>query len=322
MEPGENPNSAEVKKGQGGSDSPSTSPQAKTSPNIGLSLSVTELETAPGGSVQTILSVHNSSNIVDRFHIKVEGLDPTWWTLSVPNLALFPGDRSESKLTIRVPKEAEAMAGSYSFRVKATSEADLREETVVAALLLVHGFVSWEVEMSPTRVEARKGTYRINAHNSGNADAVLLFEGKDPEEALTFGFGRNKVTVPAGGDSQVQLTIYPKQGDRQKAYYFQVTSKLASSSREVKILSGQLDYIPPKRPWWIMPAVVGGVGTVLILLGIGAGIYQATTTESHLFGLYSTSSSSTPYRVFTIPLLIIGTLLVIAGILIWRRKRG
>jgi len=169
------------------------------------------------------------------------------------NLALFPGDRGESRLTIRVPKEAEAMAGSYSFRVKATSEADPQEETVVAALLLVQGFVSWEVEMSPAKIAARRGTYRITAHNSGNADAVLVLEGKDPEEALVFGFGRNKVTVPAGGDSQVQLTVYPKKGDRQKAYYFQVTSKHVGSSKEVKSLPGQLDYVPPrKRPWWFV----------------------------------------------------------------------
>jgi len=287
--------------------------QDRTSANIGLSLSTTELETAPGGSMEIILKIRNLSNIVDRFHIKVIGLDPTWWTLSIPTFACFPRDQGESKLTIHPPKEAEAMAGSYSFRVKAVSEANPQDETVVAAMLVLRGFVVWEVELSPTKVMGPNGTYRITASNSGNADAVLLLEGKDPEESLIFNFSQDKVTVPAGGTTQIKLTIYPKKVEERKIHYFQVMCKHVGPSKEVKVLNGQLEYLSPRKlPWWLVPAALSIIGIILVLLGIGAGLYQSTTL--YLF-------SSKPYQNYMLPLIIVGAILIIAGVVIGRWKK-
>ena len=286
--------------------------QETTSPNIGLSLTSTQLETSPGQPVETVLKIRNQSNIVDRFHIKVEGLDTNWWTLSIPTFASFPGDVGESKLTILPPKEADAMAGGYSFRVKAFSEADPRQETIVTALLLLRGFVTWEIEVSPTRVVGRRGTYHITANNSGNADAILLLEGKDPEEALVFDFNKDKITVPAGGTTQTKLTVYPKKGEQRKLYDFQITSKYAGPSKEVKMFIGQLEYLsPPRFPWWLMPVTLGVVGTVLIALGIGAGLYKTTTL--YVF-------TSTPYKSYMLPLIISGSILLAVGAMIGLRK--
>jgi hypothetical protein len=288
----------------------------KTSPNIGLSLSNASLETAPGASADTLIRVQNLSTIVDRLHIRVDGLDPTWWTVSVPTLSFFPGDRGESRLTIRPPKEAEAIAGSYSFRVKVVSEANPEDESVVTAVLVLRGFVSCEVELSPAKATGRIGTYRINARNSGNTDAVLRLEGKDQEEALTFRFSRDKVTVPSGGTSQVELAVAPKKGGEQKkAYYFQVVSQNTGLSKETKVLSGQLDFVPGRNRWWLVPVIVGGAGVVLIVLGIIAGVYQQT--ESDWLVYYTTS---TPFRKFMIPLFAIGGALVIAGATLARRN--
>ena len=60
------------------------------SANIGVSLLTTQLETKPGEQIETTVSVRNQSQIVDHFTIKVDGLDPTWWTLSIPTFSLFP----------------------------------------------------------------------------------------------------------------------------------------------------------------------------------------------------------------------------------------
>jgi len=71
----------------------------------------------------------------------------------------------------------------------------------------------------------------------------------------------------------------------------------------------------------VRAAVVGGVGIILILLGIGAGFYQSTTSESHLFGLFSTSSTSTRYRAFMVPLIVVGAVFAVAGVVIGLQKR-
>ena len=74
----------------------------------------------------------------------------------------------------------------------------------------------------------------------------------------------------------------------------------------------------------VMP-IIGGImkvalivlGLILIILGVGAGVF--TSSQSQLFGLYTTTS--TPYKEFMIPLIIGGAILIIVGAVI-PAKRG
>ena len=228
------------------------------SANIILSLSATKLEVDPGESVEATINIRNQSQIVDEFDIRIEGLDPTWWTLSTSSVSLFPRDHGEAKLTIRPPKEAEAKAGSYSFQVRAVSQADPKEMTEEGAYLILSGFLVWDVEMSPTKVVGGSGTYRITASNSGNTDINLVFEGKDPEEALNYTFSHDEMTVPAGESALITLKVSPKEGEKGKLYSFQVRVRPAGAKvpwREAKTINGQLEYRPRRRPWpwkWIL----------------------------------------------------------------------
>ena len=226
------------------------------SANIVLSLSTTKLEVAPGESVEATITIRNQSQIVDQFGIRIEGLDPTWWTLSTSSVSLFPGDEGEARLTIHPPKEAEAKAGSYSCQVRAVSQANPEEMTEETAYLILRGFLVWDVEMSPTRAAGASGTYRITASNSGNTDITLTFEGKDPEEALEYTFSHDKVIVPAGETALITLRVRPKRREKGRLYSYQVIVKPAEtkvSSRETRTINGQLEYRPPRRPWiWIL----------------------------------------------------------------------
>jgi len=237
------------------------------SANIILSLSSTKLEVAPGESIEATVTIRNQSQIVDQFGIRIQGLDPTWWTLSTSSISLFPGDQGEAKLTIHPPKEAESKAGSYSFQVRAVSQANAEETTEEEAYLILRGFLVWDVEMSPTKVVGRSGTYRLTASNSGNTDITLIFEGKDPEEALDYTFSHNKVTVPAGESALITLKVSPKKGQKGKLYNFQVLVRPAEtkvSSKEAKSINGQLEY-QRRWPWkWILLGVAIAVVAFLV----------------------------------------------------------
>jgi hypothetical protein len=225
------------------------------SANIVLSLSATKLEVAPGESVEATITVRNQSQIVDQFGIRIQGLDPTWWTLSTPSVSLFPGDQGEAKLTIHPPKEAESKAGSYSFQVRAVSQANLEEMTEEEAYLILRGFLVWDVEMSPTKVVGRSGNYRITASNSGNTDITLIFKGKDPEEALDYTFSHDKLTVPAGESALITLQVRLKKGEKGKLYNFQVLVRPVEAkvpSKEARTINGQFEY-RRRWPWkWIL----------------------------------------------------------------------
>jgi hypothetical protein len=229
------------------------------SASIGLSLSSAKLEVAPGESVEATITIRNQSQIVDQFGIRIEGLQPTWWTLSTSSVSLFPEEQGEVKLTIHPPKEAEAKAGSYSFQIRAVSQANPEEMTEEKAYLILRGFLVWDVEMSPTKVAGASGTYQITVTNSGNADIRLILEGKDPEEALEYTFRHNKVIVPAGESALITLQVRPKQGQKEKLYSFQVLVRPADekvSSKEAKTIDGQLEYQLRHWPWkWILLGV-------------------------------------------------------------------
>jgi len=237
------------------------------SANIVLSLSSTKLEVAPGESIETTITIRNQSKIVDQFGIRIQGLDPTWWTLSNPSISLFPGDQGETKLTIHPPKEAESKAGSYTFQVRAVSQANAEEMTEEEAYLVLRGFLVWDVEMSPTKVVGRSGTYRLTASNSGNTDITLIFEGKDAEEALDYTFSHKKVTVPAGESALITLKLNPKKKEKGKLHNFQVLARLAEakvSSKEAKTIDGQFEY-QRRWPWkWILLGVAIAVVAFLV----------------------------------------------------------
>jgi hypothetical protein len=221
-----------------------------------MRLSDTKLEVAAGESIEVTIRVRNQSQIVDHFSIKVDGIEPDWWKLSAAEVALFPGDEDTVKLTIHPPKEAEAKAGTYQFQVKAISRANPEIITVEEAYLIVRGFTVWEVDMSPTKVMGKSGTYRLTVRNAGNTDISIVFEGKDPEEGLNYSFARDKITIPPGGSGQNQVTVRPRKKVPEKQYIFQILArpdKATVTTKEVKALSGQFEY-PRRRkfPWPIL----------------------------------------------------------------------
>ena len=63
------------------------------------------------------------------------------------------------------------------------------------------------------------------------------------------------------------------------------------------------------------------IGIIVLILGIFSNVYSITNTESQLFGLYSTSSTSNPYASYSIPLLIGGVILLIVGVVMKGSKK-
>jgi hypothetical protein len=244
------------------------------SDKIGVTLSSNALEVNAGESVGFTATIHNRSQIVDQFTTEIVGLDPSWYDLSVTSVSLFPGDRDEVSIVIHPPKTAETNAGSYPFTVKAVSGADPQEFTVAEASVSVRTFAELSVEMSPTRVVGRSGTYGITLNNQGNADVTQSFEASDAEEALSYTFKPEEVTVRAGGSATVELLAQLKKKPKvegEKEYPFQVVVKPSGADRfspEAKMINGQLVYErkarpKPRMPWWLI-AVIAAVAAVII----------------------------------------------------------
>jgi uncharacterized membrane protein len=56
------------------------------------------------------------------------------------------------------------------------------------------------------------------------------------------------------------------------------------------------------------------IGVILVILGIFAFFYTVTLTDESLGGLYEDEETEEPYRVFSYPLIIVGIVLIILGL--------
>jgi len=64
-------------------------------------LSSQAVQLHPGEHADLVLTVQNFSEIVDRYQITVEGVDPSWVNLSRSELSLFPKDQDQVRLTLQ-----------------------------------------------------------------------------------------------------------------------------------------------------------------------------------------------------------------------------
>ncbi|MFA4960890.1 MAG: hypothetical protein WC548_04480 [Candidatus Pacearchaeota archaeon] len=62
------------------------------------------------------------------------------------------------------------------------------------------------------------------------------------------------------------------------------------------------------------------IGAILIVLGIFAYAYTVTVTDEGLGGLYEDEDIETPYRTYSYPLIIVGIVLVIVGVVYSDKK--
>lgn len=54
-------------------------------------MDVKRLRAEPGGQAQLSVKVKNPGHLVESFRMDVVGLDPTWWQVHPPELAVYPG---------------------------------------------------------------------------------------------------------------------------------------------------------------------------------------------------------------------------------------
>ena len=64
--------------------------QPITSGRVGLAVAPDSVQLAPGSQITIVLTVTNQGPVVDQFGLVVEGLDPTWFTVRVGLVNLFP----------------------------------------------------------------------------------------------------------------------------------------------------------------------------------------------------------------------------------------
>ncbi len=251
---------------------------------IRVVLSRRELQIGPGQEAQVVVTVHNLSEVVDRYHIEVEGLPPEWVEVSRPQISLFPQDQDQVSVSFTVPEAPTARAGHYDFEIAVTSEENPAERTSVGAGVELLPASAFSLRLRPKRQSSTEGaTYHLEVINEWNTDLKLHLSGADPEDACSFLFQPAELTVPAGEVKGVPVDVKPRvtlEPGQTHTYDFNLRAEDTTSGK-IQEAQGALQVSVPEKKRSRLPVILGiGAALVACVLVAVAGFFLAGGPEA------------------------------------------
>jgi hypothetical protein len=227
-----------------------------------------EFQIEPGQKGELLVTVQNLSEIVDQYSVQVDGLAPSWYTIAIAEVSLFPQDQERVRIALHPPSGAEARAGTYDFTVRVTSRENPTERTSVPASLEVLSTLALEVGLSPQQTSSTgDGVFQVRLANPSNTDLAVDLSATDPEEGCEYRFEPSRVSVGAGQSKGASLVVRPKQkpprGEARR-YDFTVKAIPTTAPTEAQAVTGILEH-RSGLPRWVITAVV--IAAMLLCCG-------------------------------------------------------
>jgi len=256
------------------------------SDSIELGLSPDRVVINPGEKAEVAVTIRNAGEVVEVFSIDVQGVESSWYSLSVSSVSLFPGDKETIRVSLAPPFSSASGAGSHTATIKVSSRRDPTISSTAALTLELGKISSYELDLTPKMVRGAKGSYEIVITNTGNLTNTYKLEASDPESMCNFEFKSDTIAVEAGQVGKVPLIVKPKKRPLTGASKFHnFTVTVTPIASEVKSVQGQLE-CPARFPKWAPIALIALVAIVVlvvvlvVVLGGGGGDGFASKKES------------------------------------------
>ncbi len=199
-----------------------------------MTLGSTRLQVEPGGQVQFPVSIRNQSQLVESFRMDLVGLDPDWWQVEPPDLAVYPGREDSVLVVLRPPVQVEIPEGAIPFGVRARSSRNQACSVVEEGELEVGRVLDLQATIEPVTSKGRWwSTHRLVYTNWGNSTAVIRVSASDVDQDLGFKITPEELSVPVGA------VLRPSSGSVRGVPFFE-GRRCESRSR-----------------WWVIPASRG-----------------------------------------------------------------
>src|SRR6185312_8535065 len=141
----------------------------------------------------------------------VVGLDPSWWQVHPPELAVYPGKEESAVVLLTPPANAQAPEEALPFGVRAVSTLDAQRTVVEEGDLEVGRVLDLQASITPVTSRGRwAGRHRITYLNWGNSPVHLRLSVDDKDEELGFRLEPEQVSVPVGGSASARLRVRPR----------------------------------------------------------------------------------------------------------------
>ncbi|MER3413854.1 MAG: hypothetical protein C4341_06375 [Armatimonadota bacterium] len=254
-----------------------------------LSLTESELATQAGTAATVRLTLTNDSDRADRFEIRLEGIDVEWVAIPVPTLSLEPGEQRTESILIKPPRTTESRAGRYPFTVSARS-LETGEEVEALGLLDVEPFDLITIEVEPKRGSAgyfrKQASFTVSVANLGNTDVNLQMFADDPEDACTYQYAQERISLNPGQQKNIPLIVQPRMSPligSPRLYGFAVSARGIENPRLHASTQAQLEQKAMLTPAALL------VSLMVMALGFVWYLLRPTPPQMDSFGSSSTT---------------------------------
>lgn len=178
--------------------------------SFAVRLAVDTVPIESGATVPCALEVLNQGPERERFELSVEGVDPEWVVVPVPEFVAEPGESLDEKVFFKPARSSESLAGNYPFviRVRSLESGEVKTAQGVVQIRPYH-YIS--MELMPRRATVSPVRKRVSFHatvmNLGNTEHTLQFFGSDPDDGCFFEFEQEQMTVGPGQQKTIDIQV-------------------------------------------------------------------------------------------------------------------
>ncbi|MEZ0112081.1 hypothetical protein ABH920_006100 [Catenulispora sp. EB89] len=136
---------------------------------VWVDLNPVTADVEPGGEATVAITVRNTGDIVEEYHLQATG-DPGQWAVVEPQtLRLYPGTTGTAQLTFTPPRSSEAQAGPQPYAVKVTPREDRENTFAIEGILRVAEFADLRAELVPATTRGwHRGRVKLAVDNYSN----------------------------------------------------------------------------------------------------------------------------------------------------------
>jgi hypothetical protein len=164
------------------------------------------VELPTGQAAHIVVSITNTSTLIDAYSVRAFGLDPQWIAVTPGRLSLFPSEVGTVEISVELPEDFPA--GLRQVAVHVQSENDPAEFALAQITLDVGTRSRTTLRVDPVAVTGgNHAEFALVVANEGNATVQVRPDGVDPEDAVEFAFDPPTVVLPPARREVVRADV-------------------------------------------------------------------------------------------------------------------
>ena len=124
-------------------------------------------------SHQAAVVVRNTTHLLERYEITVEGVPASWYTLDLDEVLLAEESQQEVPLRLHPRPDAAHPAGEYELRIRVAPLGDPSAVSEIGALLRIEGTYTFDVYIDPLQSQGRDAEFVVTLTNTSNRRAAF-----------------------------------------------------------------------------------------------------------------------------------------------------